>query len=140
MSGRRPLSSGSPPANYVSAPSQERHKLSPAPDPLRARGGGGPRPLRYIALPAGFAARCSILFLNGGHYSELEETLGAGLPAILATIALSLLLFLLAALPPSALPAGISELLAHRRRQIAAVGASIFVGAAAGLLIVFWTL
>jgi hypothetical protein len=86
------------------------------------------------------AARCSILFLNGGHYAELEETLGAGLPAILATIGLSLLLFVLAALPPSALPAGISELLAPHRRQVAAVGASIFLGAAIGFLIVFWAL
>ena len=28
-----------------------------------------------------------MVFLSGGHYAELEETLGAGLPVILATIA-----------------------------------------------------
>ena len=83
--------------------------------------------------------RCSIVFLSGGHYAELEETLGAGLPVILATIALSLLLLLLAAIPPSALPVGISELLGPRRRQVAAVGASVGLGGAIGLLTVFWT-
>lgn len=81
-----------------------------------------------------------MLFLSGGRYAELEQTLGAGLPAILATIALSLLLLLLAAIPPSALPVGISELLEPRRRQVAVVGVSVCLGAAIGLLIVFWTL
>jgi hypothetical protein len=79
-------------------------------------------------------------FLSGGHYAELEETLGAGLPAILATVALSLLLLLLAAIPPSALPNGISQLVAPRRFQIAVVAVSICLGAVTGLLIVFWSL
>ena len=81
-----------------------------------------------------------MVFLRGGHYAELQETLGAGLPAILATIALSLLLLVLAALPSSALPVGISALLAPRRRQAVAVALSVCLGAAIGLLIVFWTL
>lgn len=81
-----------------------------------------------------------MVFPSGGHYAELEETLGAGLPVILGTIALSLLLLLLAAIPPSALPVGISELLGPRRRQVAAVGASVGLGGAIGLLTVFWTL
>jgi hypothetical protein len=81
-----------------------------------------------------------MVFSNGGHYAELEETLGAGLPAILAAVALSALLLVLAALPPSVLPAGISTLLAPRRRQAAAVGLSVCLGAVIGLLIVFWTL
>lgn len=81
-----------------------------------------------------------MVFLRGGHYAELEETLGAGLPVILATIALSLLLLLLAAIPPSALPVGISELLRPRRRQVAAVGVSVCLGGAIGLLTVFLTL
>lgn len=101
----------------------------------------GTLPLGYVALrPRTLAARCSILLLNGGHYAELEETLGAGLPAILATIGLSFLLLVLAALPPSALPVGISELLAPRRRQVAVLGVSVCLGAAVGLLVVFWTL
>jgi hypothetical protein len=81
-----------------------------------------------------------MVFLSGGHYAELEETLGAGLPVILATIALSLLLLLLAAIPPAALPVGISELLAPRRLQLAVVAVSVCLGAAIGLLVVFWTL
>jgi hypothetical protein len=81
-----------------------------------------------------------MIFLSGGRYAELEETLGAGLPVILAAVALSLLLLLVAAIPPSALPVGISELLGPRRRQVAVVGVSVCLGAAIGLLTVFWTL
>lgn len=81
-----------------------------------------------------------MVFLSGGRYAELEETLGAGLPVILATIALSLVLLLLAAIPSSALPVGISERLEPRRRQVAVVGVSVCLGAAIGLLTVFWTL
>ena len=105
-------------------------------------GCGGGEHARYATSRCGrlTAARCSILFLNGGHYAELEETLGAGLPAIFATIALSLLLLVLAAIPPSALPGGISELLAPRRAQIAVLGVSISMAAAVGLLIVVWAL
>ena len=75
-----------------------------------------------------------MVFLNGGHYAELEETLGAGLPVIFATIAVSLLLLLLAAIPPSALPVGISDLLAPRRRQVAVVGISVCLASAIGLV------
>ena len=81
-----------------------------------------------------------MIFLSGGHYAELEETLGAGLPAIFATVALSLLLLVLAALPPSVLPVGISDLLAPRRRQVAVVGISVCLASAIGLLTVFWAL
>jgi hypothetical protein len=81
-----------------------------------------------------------MIFLSGGRYAELEETLGAGLPVILAAVALSLLLLLVAAIPPSALPGGISEVLAPRRRQVAVVAVSVCLGAAIGLLVVFWTL
>ena len=81
-----------------------------------------------------------MVFLNGGHYAELEETLGAGLPVIFATIAVSLLLLLLAAIPPSVLPVGISDLLAPRRRQVAVVGISVCLASAIGLLTVFWAL
>jgi hypothetical protein len=98
------------------------------------------RPLRYIALRPTHCGEVSILFLNGSRYAELEETLGAGLPAILATIALSLLLLVIAAIPPSVLPGGISELLAPRRAQVAVLGVSISLAAAVGLLIVFWAL
>jgi hypothetical protein len=62
------------------------------------------------------------------------------LPAILVTIAISLFLLVLAAIPPSALPMGLSVLLAPRRRQVAAVGISLCLGAAIGLLVVFWAL
>jgi hypothetical protein len=81
-----------------------------------------------------------MVFLSGGHYAELEDTLGAGLPAILATIALAILLLVLAALPPSALPVGISALLESHRRQAVAAALSVCLGAVIGLLIVFWTL
>jgi hypothetical protein len=62
------------------------------------------------------------------------------LPVILFTIALSLFLLVLAAIPPSALPMGISVLLAPRRRQVAAVGISVGLGAVIGLVVVFWAL
>jgi hypothetical protein len=81
-----------------------------------------------------------MVFLSGGHYAELQETLGAGLPAIFATIAFSLLLLVLAAIPPSVLPVGISDLLAPRRRQVAVVGISVCLASAIGLLTVFWAL
>jgi hypothetical protein len=81
-----------------------------------------------------------LVFLSGGHYAELEETLGAGLPVIFATVGVSLLLLALAAIPPSVLPAGVSELLAPRRRQVAVVAVSVCLGTAIGLLTVFWAL
>jgi hypothetical protein len=81
-----------------------------------------------------------MIFLSGSRYAELEETLGAGLPVILAAVALSLLLLLVAAIPPSVLPGGISEVLAPRRLQLAVVAVSVCLGAAIGLLVVFWAL
>jgi hypothetical protein len=82
-----------------------------------------------------------MLLLESGHYAELKEALGAGLPAIFAAIGISLLLVVLAAIPPSALPLPIlSDLLAPRRSQVALVGASICLGTAAGLVIVVWAL
>jgi hypothetical protein len=82
-----------------------------------------------------------MLLLNGGHYTELKETLGAGLPVIFAAFGLSLLLVVLAALPPSALPVGtFSELLAPRRRQVALFGISVSLSAALSIAIVFWAL
>jgi hypothetical protein len=82
----------------------------------------------------------SLIFQSGDRYAELEETLGAGLPAILAAVAVSLLLLLLAAIPPSALPRGVSEVLGPRRSQVAVVAVSVCLGAVIGLLTVFLTL
>ena len=82
-----------------------------------------------------------MLLLESGHYAELKEALGAGLPAIFAAIGISFLLVVLAAIPPSALPVAIlSDLLAPRRRQIALVGLSISLGTAMGLAVVVWAL
>jgi hypothetical protein len=88
------------------------------------------------AILAGF-----VLLSNGGHFDELKETLGAGLPVILAAVGLSILLIVLAALPPSTLPEGVvSDLLAARRRQVAAAGVAISLSAAIVFAIVFWVL
>jgi hypothetical protein len=54
---------------------------------------------------------------------------------------LSLLLLVLAALPPSMLPEGaLADLLAERRGQVAVVGVVISLSAAIVLGIVFWAL
>jgi hypothetical protein len=83
----------------------------------------------------------SALVLQSGHYDELKEALGAGLPAILAAVGFSLLLVVLAVLPPSALPVPVlADFLAGRRRQIALAAASICLSAAIALGIVFWVL
>jgi hypothetical protein len=82
-----------------------------------------------------------MLLLESGHYSELRDALGAGFPAIFAAIGISFLLVVLAAIPPSALPAAIlSDLVAPRRRQVALVGLSICLGTAMSLAIVVWAL
>jgi hypothetical protein len=82
-----------------------------------------------------------MLFLEGGHYAELKEALGAGLPALFAAIGVSVVLFALAAIPPSALPGGIlSEILAPRRREVALVGIAICLSAAVAFAIVLWAL
>jgi hypothetical protein len=82
-----------------------------------------------------------VLFSNGGHFDELKEAFGAGLPVIAAAVGLSLLLVVLAALPPSTLPDGaLSNLLAARRKQVAIVGVAISLSAAIVVGIVFWAL
>ena len=82
-----------------------------------------------------------MLFSNGGHFDELKEALGAGLPVLLAAVGLSLLLIVLAALPPSMLPEGaLADLLAERRVQVALVGIAISLSAALVVGIVFWAL
>jgi hypothetical protein len=82
-----------------------------------------------------------MLFLEGGHYRELKEALGAGLPVLFVSIAVCVLLVALAAMPPSALPEGIlSDLVGPRRREVARVGAAIGLSAAIVFVVVFWTL
>jgi hypothetical protein len=82
-----------------------------------------------------------MLVLQSGHYNELKEALGAGLPALLAAFGFSLLLVVLAALPPSVLPVPVlTNFLAPRRRQVALAAASICLSAASALAIVFWVL
>ena len=82
-----------------------------------------------------------MLFSNGGHLDELKEALGAGLPILLTAVGLSLLLLVLAALPPSMLPEGaLAELLAAHRGQVALVGVAISLSAALVVGIVFWAL
>lgn len=82
-----------------------------------------------------------MLILDGGQLEELKEALGAGLPAILAVLGVSLLLGILAAIPPSALPVPLlAEFLASRRRHVALAAASVCLSAAMGLAIVFWVL
>jgi hypothetical protein len=82
-----------------------------------------------------------MLFLESGHYGELKEALGAGLPVLFVSIAVSVLLVALAAIPPSELPEGIlSDLVGPRRREVALVGAAIGLSAAIVFVVVFWTL
>jgi hypothetical protein len=82
-----------------------------------------------------------MLFLESGHYGELKEALGAGFPVLFVSIAVSVLLVALAAIPPSQLPEGIlADLVGHRRREVALVGAAIGLSAAVVLVVVFWTL
>jgi hypothetical protein len=83
----------------------------------------------------------SMVVLQSGHYDELKEALGAGFPAILAAVGFSLLLVVLAALPPSALPVpALADFLAARRRQVALAAASVCLSATIALGVVFWLL
>lgn len=76
-----------------------------------------------------------------GHSEELKEALSAGLPVYFAAITISVFLVVLAAIPPSALPASsLTEFVASRRRQLALVGGAILLSAGIVLAIVFWTL
>lgn len=78
-----------------------------------------------------------MLLLESGHYLELKEAFGAGFPALFAAVGISLLLVVLAAIPPSAFPAPIlADLVAPRRRQLAIVGISISLATAMGFAIV----
>ena len=86
-------------------------------------------------------ARNRMLFFEGGHYAELKEALSAGLPVLFVSIAVSVLLVALAAIPPSALPEGIlSNLVGPRRREVALLGATIGLSAALVFVVVFWAL
>ena len=72
-----------------------------------------------------------MLLLQNGHSGELREALGAGLPVYFAALGISILLVVLAALPPSALPdSSLSEFVTTRRRQLAFAGGAICVSAA----------
>jgi hypothetical protein len=76
-----------------------------------------------------------------GHSKELKEALSAGLPVYFAAITISVFLVVLAAIPPSALPASsLTEFVASRRRQLALVGGAILLSVGIVLAIVFWTL
>lgn len=78
---------------------------------------------------------------QSGHSGELREALAAGLPVYFAALAISLLLVVLAALPPSALPdSSLAQFVATRRRQFALAGGAICLSAAVVLGIVFWVL
>jgi hypothetical protein len=82
-----------------------------------------------------------MFLFESGHSGELREALGAGLPVYFGAIAISLLLVVLAAIPPSALPASLlSEFVASRRRQLALAGGAICLSAGVVLAVVFWTL
>jgi hypothetical protein len=89
----------------------------------------------------GRGSPCAWMFLfQSGHISELKEALSAGLPIYFAAIAISLVLVILAALPPSALPTSLGGFVASRRREVALVGGAVCLSAAIVLGIVFWTL
>jgi hypothetical protein len=82
-----------------------------------------------------------MLFLASGRDAELREALGAALPLLYGAIGVSLLLVILAAIPPSSLPGGmLAEFLAPRRREVALIGVSICLSAMISFAIVFWVL
>lgn len=82
-----------------------------------------------------------MLLSNGGHLDELKETLDAGFPVLIAAAGIALVLLLVAALPPSALPDGVlSDLLDGRRSQVALLGVAICLSAGIVCAIVFWAL
>ena len=82
-----------------------------------------------------------MFLFQSGHAGELKEALSAGLPVYFVAVAISLLLIVLAAIPPRALPASpFFEFVATRRRELALVGGAICLAAGLVLAIVFWTL
>jgi hypothetical protein len=82
-----------------------------------------------------------MFLFQSGHAGELKEALSAGLPVYFVAVAISLLLIVLAAIPPRALPASpFFEFVATRRREFALVGGAICLAAGLVLAIVFWTL
>lgn len=82
-----------------------------------------------------------MFLFQSGHSEELKEALSAGLPVYFAAITISVFLVVLAAIPPSVLPASsLTEFVASRRRQLALVGGAILLSAGIVLAIVFWTL
>jgi hypothetical protein len=82
-----------------------------------------------------------MILAQSGHIEELKEALTAGLPVYFAALLIAFVLVLLAAIPPSALPASqLAEFVASRRRQLALLGGAISLSAGVVLAIVFWTL
>ena len=81
-----------------------------------------------------------MILLQGGHTGELKEALSAGLPVYFVALAISLLLVVLAAIPPRRFPLPFFEFVATRRRELALVGSAVGVSAAVVLAVVFWTL
>jgi hypothetical protein len=82
-----------------------------------------------------------MFLFQSGHAGELKEALSAGLPVYFVAVAISLLLIVLAAIPPRALPASpFFAFVATRRRELALVGGAICLAAGLVLAIVFWTL
>jgi hypothetical protein len=83
----------------------------------------------------------STLFLQGGHLDELREAFGAAFPVLFAAVGVSILLAVLAAMPPSALGSGaIAEFITPRRRQLTLVAISICFSTVIAFAIVFWAL
>jgi hypothetical protein len=82
-----------------------------------------------------------MFLFESGHTSEFKEALSAGLPVYFAALVISVVLVLLAAIPPSALPTSLlGEFVAGRRREFALVGGAVCLSAGIVLAIVFWTL
>lgn len=71
----------------------------------------------------------------------MREAFGAALPVLFAAVAVSILLVVLAAFPPSSLRGGaIAEFINPRRRQLTLVAISICFSAVMVFVIVFWAL
>jgi hypothetical protein len=83
----------------------------------------------------------STLFFQGGHLDELREAFGAAFPVLFAAIGVSILLVVLAAIPPSSLRSGaIAEFITPRRRELTLVAISICFSTVIAFVIVFWAL
>jgi hypothetical protein len=82
-----------------------------------------------------------MLVFESGHLRELKEALGAGFPALLVTVGLSLVLLVLALIPRSgsAVPL-VGDLIVTRRRQVAIAAGSVCLSAAIGFVVAFWAL